>query len=275
MLASRWPLNFRSTARKVRRHCPRPSARVARSVGAMSALGAVHVRRTSPSRLSDSVAGHRDRRDHRHAVDVDAGRHDRHRRAAADAGRARPVRRLQELGDHRLRADVRRPAAARRAGRRRHRAQARVHLRRRGVHARVAGLRAGHRTVDAHRGARAAGRRRRGGRTDRAGADRHDFRRRARPQSGDGGVGGHAGPRFGAGPGARRCADRHLLAAGVPDQRADRHRHHLDRGDPARRDPPRTAQTRHHRRAAGHPGLYRRRCWCSRRARRAAGSTRG
>ena len=29
-----------------------------------------------------------------------------------------------------------------------------------------------------------------------------------------------------------------LLAAGVPDQHADRHRHHLDRGHPARRDTP-------------------------------------
>ena len=36
------------------------------------------------------------------------------------------------------------------------------------------------------------------------------------------------------GPGARRRADRHLLAAGVPDQRPDRHRHHRDRGHPAR-----------------------------------------
>ena len=62
-------------------------------------------------------ARHRDRRDHRHAADVDARRHHRHRRAAAHAGRSRSLRRGQELGHHRLRAGLRRAAAARRPGR--------------------------------------------------------------------------------------------------------------------------------------------------------------
>ena len=138
-----------------------------------------------------------------------------------------------------------------------------------------AGLRAGHRRAAAHRRPRGAGHRCRRRRPDRAGADRHHLRRRARPQPGDGDLGGHAGHRVGARPGARRRADRDLVAAGVPDQPADRHPHHRDRAHPARGDPPRTAETRRHRRAAGHPGLHRRRCWCSPRARRAAGPIRG
>ncbi len=43
---------------------------------------------------------------------------------------------------------------------------------------------------------------------------------------------------FGAGPGARRRADGRLVAAGVPDQHSDRHRHHLGRRHPAGRDAP-------------------------------------
>ena len=93
---------------------------------------------------------------------------------------------------------------------------------------------AGDRRGHADRGPRRAGHRRRGRGADRAGADRDDVRRRARPQPRDGGVGGHAGHRLGARPGSRRRADRDLVAAGVSDQRADRHRHHRDRGDPAR-----------------------------------------
>ena len=89
----------------------------------------------------------------------------------------------------------------------------------------------------ADRRPRGAGHRRRRGRTDRAGADRHHLRRRACPQPGHGGVGGHAGRGLGAGPGARRCVDRRLLAAGIPDQPAHRHPHHRRSRSPARRRP--------------------------------------
>ena len=93
---------------------------------------------------------------------------------------------------------------------------------------------------DADRGARRAGHGRRGGRADRAGAHRDDLRGRAGPQSRAGDVGGDAGHRLRPGPGARRCAHRHLLAAGVSDQRADRHRDHHHRG-------PRLGETHHER----------------------------
>ena len=56
-------------------------------------------------------AGDRDHRDHRHAADVHAGRHHRDRRPAPHAGRPAALRRRQELGDHRLRAHLRRSAA--------------------------------------------------------------------------------------------------------------------------------------------------------------------
>ena len=114
----------------------------------------------------------------------------------------------QELGHHRLRADVRRPAAARRPRRRRDRPQARVSVRRRGVHDRLAGVRSGHRRDHADRRPSGAGHRRRGRRADRLGADRDDLCRRARAQSRDGGLGRHAGHRLGDGSGARRRADR-------------------------------------------------------------------
>ena len=80
---------------------------------------------------------------------------------------------------------------------------------------------------------------------------------------------------LGAGPRARRCTDRRLMAAGVPDQRADRHRHHHDR---CARGSVRRTMSASNSTSPAHcwPRLAaRRRCWCSPRARRVAGSTRG
>ena len=232
-------------------------------------------RRILPAASDNARSRHRDLRDHRHAADGDARRHHRHRRAAAAAGRSRPLRRGQELGHHRLRADLRRPAADRRSRRRRHRAQAGVPVRRRRVHDRLAGVRPGHRRHHADRRPRGAGHRRSRRGADRAGADRDDLRRRPCPQPRLRGIGRHAGLRFGAGPGARRRADGRLVAAGVPDQHPDRHPDHLDRRHPARRDTPRAAETRRRRGAAGDAGLHVGGAGVHPGSGRAAGSTRG
>ena len=205
----------------------------------------------------------------------DARRDHRHRRAAAHAGRSRPVRRGQELGHHRLRAGVRWAAAARRARWRRHRAQARVPLRRRRLHPRVPRVWAGRRRIHSDCRTGTSGRRRRGRRPDRVRPHRHHVRHRKRPQSGHGGVGRHASDRIGARAGARWLADRDLVAPGVPHQRPRRHRDRRDRRSAHRRDPSRTAQARHHRRRPSPRWDARRPCWSSPRGRRGAGSTPG
>src|SRR6202007_150404 len=76
---------------------------------------------------------------------------------APDSGRPGPVRRREELGDHRLRADVRGAAPARRTGRRCGGAEGRVHRRGGGFHLGVAGLRAVLLPGDAYRRPGAAG----------------------------------------------------------------------------------------------------------------------
>ncbi len=59
----------------------------------MSAVGGSSGSDRVTTPLSSSVLGIAISRDHRHAADVDARRHHRHRRAAANAGRPGPVRR--------------------------------------------------------------------------------------------------------------------------------------------------------------------------------------
>ena len=230
-------------------------------------------RTTAP--LTSIGARHRDHRDHRHAADVDARRHHRHRRVAADAGRSESHRRVQELGHHRLRAGIRRAPAARRPRRRCDRPQTRFSVRRRGVHHRVAGVRPGDRRCHADRGPGGARHRCRGGRADRPGAHRDDLRRRTRPQPGDGDLGSHAGHRLGARPCPRRRAHGDLVAAGVSRSTCRSASSSSRSRSIASEKPTTNGSSSTSPARCWPPSVAPRQCWCSRRARRAAGSTRG
>ena len=97
----------------------------------------------------------------------------------------------------------------------------------------------------------------------------------SRPQPRTRGVGCDAGHRIGARPGARRRVDRCLLAAGVSDQRADRHRDHRHRRHATGRNHTMSGSSSTSPARCWRPLGARRRCSYSPRARRAAGSIPG
>ena len=70
--------------------------------------------------------------------------------------------------------------------------------------------------------------------------------------------GAMTGDRVGDGPGGRWRADRGVVAAGVPGERADRAGDDLPGPHRAAGDQPRADEARRRRRRAGHPGLHRR-----------------
>ena len=93
---------------------------------------------------------------------------------------------------------------------------------------------------------------------DRLGADRHHLRQGSGPQRRHRGVRRDDRRRLGDGPGGRRSADRDVLAAGVPGQRADRAGDDLPGAHRAAGNPPRADEARRRRRCAGDTGLHRR-----------------
>ena len=109
-----------------------------------------------------------------------------------------------------------------RPARRHHRAQADLHRRRRAVHHRLDPVRNRLGRDDSGDRPAAAGRRRGDRLADRAGAGRHHLPQGPGSQRGHRGLRRDDRYRLGDGPGRRRRADRGVLAAGVPGQRADR-----------------------------------------------------
>ena len=127
------------------------------------------------------------------------------------------------MGGQRLRPGLRRAAAARRQSRRPARPPQGVHRRAAAVLRGIAGWRVRHLPGVAARGPRGAGRRRRGHRGSRAGADRDHLPRWPAPQPGDGRVRRDERGRRRGRPDRRRTADHlRVLAVGAVRQRAHR-----------------------------------------------------
>ena len=195
------------------------------------------------------------------AADGGAGRDHRQRRAAAHPAGARLFRVRPGMGGQRLRADLRRAAAARRPGRGPARPPQDVHRRAAAVLRRLAGRRVRHLPGLLALGPRGAGRRRRARRPGRAVADHHHLPRRR---------GAHAGVRRVRRDERRRRRDRpdrrrridhlRLVAVGAVRQRADRRRGRAGRTagagrDPAPPRPVRPARRAHRHRRDHRPGL--------------------
>ncbi len=197
-------------------------------------------------------------RHRRYAAAGHDGQHRRDRGAAQDPGRAEPLRCRPQLGHHRLRADLRWSDAARRPPRRHDRAQAHLHRRRRAVHHRLDPVRYRLGRDDSGDRPAAAGRRRGDRLADRPGADRHHVPQGPGPQCRDRDLRRDDRRRLGDGPGRRRRADRGVLAAGVPGERADRPADDLPGPHHAAGDPARADEARRRRRDAGDGGLHRR-----------------
>ena len=197
-------------------------------------------------------------RHRRYAAAGHDGQHRGDRGAAEDPGRAEPVRRRPQLGDHRLCADLRRSDAARRPSGRHDRAQAHLHRRRRTVHHRLGAVR--YRLGRNHFGDRpaVAGRRRGDRLADRPGADRHHVPQGPGPKCRDRDLRRDDRCRLRDGPGGRWRAGRGVLAAGVPGERPDRPADDLPGPHDAAGDPARADEARCRRRAAGHRRVYRR-----------------
>ena len=183
-----------------------------------------HRRRQDHPRAAQDRRRRRARRDH-----VDPRRHGRQRRAADVPDRAVHRRRAARLLDRRVdrdglhaRAGRRHPAD--RLGRRPLRHQAPLHDGDRAVHDRLAAVRDGLEHRGPHRLPRAPGTRRR--HADAAGHDDHDQGRRPAPHGSPDGDPRHPdAARPDHGPDPRWRPDRRgLVALGLPDQPADRHR---------------------------------------------------
>ena len=142
----------------------------------------------------------------------DPRRHDHDRGAALDRGRPRLLGAGSAVGAERLRAHLRRPAAARRTGGRPARAPARVHGRCPVLHGRVARVRARLVAGGAARGPRRPGRRRRDHDPDRPLDHLHDLHRGRRAEQGARDLG---------------RARRHRRHRGVADRRPARRRPRL------------------------------------------------
>ena len=149
------------------------------------------------------------------------------------------------LGDERVHADVRRPAAAGRPGGRHPRPPPDVHRRPHHLHARLAGGRPRDHGRDAAGGPRHPGRRRRARLARRAGAGGQLLPRGQGAGQGARHLLGRGDRRQLARPGARRLYHRvALVALGAVHQRADRHRRHRDHPAVCQRDPPSARQVR-------------------------------
>ena len=199
---------------------------------------------------------------HRHrAADGGARRDHRQRRAAAHPAGARLLRHRPGMGGQRLRAGLRRAAAARRPGRGPARPPQGVHRRPAAVLGGLAGWRVRHLPGVAARGPRRPGRRRRDHRADRAVAGRHHLPRGPAAEPGDGRVRRDERRRRRGRPDRRRPADHlRVLAVGAVRQRADRLGGRAVRAAGAPRvraapGPVRPARRDHRHRRARRPGL--------------------
>ena len=152
---------------------------------------------------------------HRHrTADGGTRRDDRERRAAPHPGRARFLRHRPGVDRQRLHPRLRRPAAARRPGRRHPRPAPGLHRRHDPVLGGLAARRLRHHAGLAARGPRGAGRRRRGHRPVGAGPDQHHLPGGTAAQPGDGRLLRDEHGRRRGRPDGRRPAD-HLRCPGA------------------------------------------------------------
>jgi len=193
--------------------------------------------------------------------DGGAGRDHRQRRAAAHPAGARLFRHQPGVGGQRLRADLRRAAAARRPGRGPARPPQDVHRRAAAVLRRLAGRRVRHQPGLPARGPRGARRRRRARRPGRAVADHHHLPRGPAAHPRVRRVRRDEHRRRRDRPDRRRPADHlRLLAVGAVRQRAHRRRGRAGRPAGAGRvaappRPVRPARRDHRHRRDRRPGL--------------------
>ena len=138
---------------------------------------------------------------------------DRH--APQNSGGSRPVRCRAQLGDYRVRVDVRWAHTPGRPAGRHHRPQTHIHCRRRTVHHRFGAVQ--HRLERRHPSdcASSAGRGRGDRLTDRSGVDRDHIPEGSGTKRRHGGVWSHDGRRVGDGPGCGRRPGRIVLAIRV------------------------------------------------------------